>query len=183
MEITVWNNTHLSPAQTSKFSVTSYICLCVCQKIDKFSWGKESGIKASQALSFSTRKLACVYMQQEKTWQGTKVLQPNSNKSNKSCQEKILSNFAYSRKNKACQGKLVKENLFVIQKVSELVKKLMKGKLAHHIHLSKKQYFDNGYKVWSVYELINYNWVQTEEMISMFSLTLKKLFLKYREVP
>ena len=38
----------------------------------------------------------------------------------KSCQEKILSNFAYTGTNKACQGQPVKENLFVVQ-ITDLI--------------------------------------------------------------
>ena len=53
-----------SPVQTSKFSLTSFICSCVREKIDNFSMTiREPGLKASRT-SFSTRKLARVYVQQ-----------------------------------------------------------------------------------------------------------------------
>ena len=42
--------------------------------------------------------------------------------------KKVLSSFAYTGTNKACQGKLVKENLLVVQ-TRKLVKKLVKENL------------------------------------------------------
>ena len=48
----------------------------------------------------------------------------------KSCQEKILSNFAYTGTTKACQGKLVKENLFVVQTRKCTCQETCQGKLA-----------------------------------------------------
>ena len=47
-----------------RFSLTSFICSCVREKIDNFSLTiREPGLKASRT-NFSTRKLARVYVQQ-----------------------------------------------------------------------------------------------------------------------
>ena len=75
---------------------------------------KEPGLKASPT-SFSTRKLARVYVQQGTLDKGIFVYVLNSCGLVKVVRKKILSNFAYTGTNKSCQEQLVKENLFVVQ--------------------------------------------------------------------
>ena len=56
-----------------------------------------------------------MYVQQGALDKGIVGLRTYFMRPRKSCQQKILSNFAYTGTNKARQGKLVKENLLVVQ--------------------------------------------------------------------
>ena len=108
-----------------KFSLTSFICSCVREKIDIFL-DKEPGLKASPT-SFSTRKLARVFVQQRTLDKGIFVYVLNSSGLVKVVRKKILSNFAYTGINYSCN--LSRKTCSSYRRVSELVKKLVKENL------------------------------------------------------
>ena len=99
-----------SPVQTSKFSLTIFICSCVHEKIAHFL-DKEPGLKASRT-GFQQGNLLVCTCNKEHLTRELFVYVLNSCGLVKVVKKEY---FTYARTNKGSQGKLVEENLFVVQ--------------------------------------------------------------------
>ena len=118
----------LSHVQTSKFSLTSFNCSCVREKNRQFFLDKEPGLKASRT-SFSTRKLARVYVQQGALDKIIFVYVLNSCGLVKVVKKKYCQISRTQEQTKPVKENLSRKTCSSYRSVSKLVKKLVKENL------------------------------------------------------